>query len=68
VETIDMLLEAAATVGQRLADNFQPLGKPNTQCQASFLSVPDFLLSLLDAGDARRGRSSHPALLLSFAI
>ena len=63
-----MLLEAAATIAQRLADNFQPLGVPNMQCQASFLSVPDFLLSLLDAGDARRGRSSHSALLFPVAI
>jgi hypothetical protein len=67
VQDVDMALEVLGTFCGKVADNFQPLGEPNMQCQASFLSVPDFLLSVLDSGDVKSTMTELSALLASLA-
>jgi hypothetical protein len=67
VQGVDIVLEAMDTFCGKLADNFEPHGEPNIQCQASFLSVPDFLLSLLDSSDVKTTMTELAALLASLA-
>jgi hypothetical protein len=67
VNVIELVLELATGICGKLENNFQPLGVPNPQCQASIVSIPSLLLSILEPGGMKHALSQLAGLSQSLA-